>query len=347
MPRPLQGNDTPRLRPTLPRGRPRQGHRPSPIRPEDLFTTTKTPAGEAPTAEQLRTGGNVPDDVRKAILAERFAKRPAERRHRDLPDPAPPREDRDVVRLQRFDGRPFIDRADPRDVQQGYLGDCYFMASLAAIAKDNPRVLENAIRDNGDGTYRVRFYDDDGRAHDETVDADFWVNARGRMRYGRSLTRDELWPALIEKAYAQWKGGYGAIESGKGKDVFRALMGQRANRVATADQTADQLWARVRSATRDGRPMVADTYGTEKKYLRTGIADNHVYTVLGTQEEDGHRYVILRNPWADTEYENGAYQTDVDDDGDGRVDGNDGIFRMRIEDFKRLFEHTDTTRPRH
>ena len=43
------------------------------------------------------------------------------------------------------------------DVNQGESGDCYFMASLAAFAGQNPQVLEQSVVDMGDGTYTVQF----------------------------------------------------------------------------------------------------------------------------------------------------------------------------------------------
>src|SRR5262249_35545320 len=43
------------------------------------------------------------------------------------------------------------------DVVQGWSGDCYFLASLAEIAYQNPGVLQDRIIDNGDGTYTIGF----------------------------------------------------------------------------------------------------------------------------------------------------------------------------------------------
>ena len=39
-------------------------------------------------------------------------------------------------------------------------GDCWYIASLQAVARSNPRIIEEAITDNGNGTYTVRLYHD-------------------------------------------------------------------------------------------------------------------------------------------------------------------------------------------
>lgn len=48
---------------------------------------------------------------------------------------------------------------DISDIQQGDYGDCYFMSSMGAIAREHPGFIEKMIHDNGDGTYTVTFYD--------------------------------------------------------------------------------------------------------------------------------------------------------------------------------------------
>ena len=44
------------------------------------------------------------------------------------------------------------------DVNQGYLGDCYFLSSLGEVALQDPSKIENNITNNGNGTYGVEFY---------------------------------------------------------------------------------------------------------------------------------------------------------------------------------------------
>lgn len=44
------------------------------------------------------------------------------------------------------------------DVDQGVLGDCYFIAALGAIAKSSVAAIQNMFIANGDNTWTVRFY---------------------------------------------------------------------------------------------------------------------------------------------------------------------------------------------
>ena len=46
------------------------------------------------------------------------------------------------------------------DIQQRTVQDCYMMSSLATIAHFTPEYIKQSMRDNGDGTVTVRFYDE-------------------------------------------------------------------------------------------------------------------------------------------------------------------------------------------
>ncbi len=124
-------------------------------------------------------------------------------------------------------GELFVDGVDVTDINQGEVGDCYFMAGLGAVAVQDEGRIENMFTDNGDGTFTVRFFRD-GVAEFVTVDRSLPVRVGGKagpdtlvfanngqaaysttellMRVGtpaqppRTL---ELWVALAEKAYAQ------------------------------------------------------------------------------------------------------------------------------------------------
>ena len=77
---------------------------------------------------------------------------------KDLPDPKLPSDIRGKFYEQNnyelFSARGPV----PADVAQGNLGDCYFLATLASLAQNQPDKIKGMIRDNGDGTFSVRFY---------------------------------------------------------------------------------------------------------------------------------------------------------------------------------------------
>ena len=86
------------------------------------------------------------------------------------------------------------------DVNQGYLGDCYLLAPLAEMAKQNPSAIQSMITDNGNGTYGVRFFVN-GTAQ--------YVTVNNALANGGSIFNSgaDNWASLVEKAYAQFQGG--------------------------------------------------------------------------------------------------------------------------------------------
>ncbi len=89
-----------------------------------------------------------------------------------------------------------------KDIEQGKIGDCYFLAALTSLVVRSPGKIKEIMRDNGDGTVTVRFYDHKEKNYmyvkvDKTVPeatyASGLITARGARR--------ALWVKLLEKAY--------------------------------------------------------------------------------------------------------------------------------------------------
>ena len=83
------------------------------------------------------------------------------------------------------------------DINQGYLGDCYLLASLAEVAKQNVNAIKSMFVDNGNGTYGVRFFEN-GVAN--------WVTVNSSLAYGGTIFNSasaDMWAGLAEKGYAQ------------------------------------------------------------------------------------------------------------------------------------------------
>ena len=89
------------------------------------------------------------------------------------------------------------------DVNQGYLGDCYFLSSVAEVAEQDSGIISSMFTSNGNGTYGVRFYVD-GKAKFVTVNDSL---ADGGGIFNKA---SDIWASLAEKAYAQLQAG-GAV----------------------------------------------------------------------------------------------------------------------------------------
>jgi hypothetical protein len=86
------------------------------------------------------------------------------------------------------------------DVNQGYLGDCYLLSSLAEVAKQNSGLISSMFTSDGNSTYGVRFFVN-GAAEYVTVNNSL-ANGGNVFNYG-----SDIWASLAEKAYAQLQAG--------------------------------------------------------------------------------------------------------------------------------------------
>ncbi len=226
-------------------------------------------------------------------------------------------------------GKLFVDDVSYDDVIQGSIGDCYLVGALSAVAKANPQAIKDAIKDNGDGTYNVRFYEkgNSGTMKPVTIKVDGDMpTSFGSVKYAKSRDTKELWVGILEKAYAQWKGGYEAIgNGGVSADVMSAIMGKNPGYTLNTAGTQDATFNSIKRWTESGRPVSAGTHGKDSgvDYTGSGVYAWHVYTVLGASEEAGVKYIQLRNPWGSTE-----------PGSDGK---NDGIFKMKLDDFTKWY----------
>lgn len=79
------------------------------------------------------------------------------------------------------------------DINQGKLGDCYFLSSIAEVASQNAGIIKNMITVNGNGSYGVAFH-----FHGSTE----YVTVNNVLQTGCN-SGSNMWATLLEKAYAQ------------------------------------------------------------------------------------------------------------------------------------------------
>lgn len=187
------------------------------------------------------------------------------------------------------------------DVRQGAVNDCYLLAGLAAIARDNPHALRQNVVDFDDGTYGVRLGDRYFR-----VDSDLPVRDANKgavaenLKYARLGHESSLWVAIIEKAFAFYRRGansYASINIGSGVEVNRAF------RSSSATSKTISSYDNAVNLAKDIAMRVATAQAVTICFRGqlTGnvpLITSHVYTVAAVSRQAGARTSItLRNPW--------------------------------------------------
>jgi hypothetical protein len=200
-----------------------------------------------------------------------------------------------------------IEAAKLEDINQGELGDCWFLASIGAELRVDPAFVRKHMVANDNGTYTVTFYRDgkpvsvtvDGAVPHDGTSAEF---AHGDPGWG---SNGPSWIAVYEKAFAQFQGGYGRIEGGFGDRGMEALTGRNADRHDSDDLSFEQIARNLR----DGTPMTAGSkehttghlwWKKDQEKVEVGddtVVSLHEYTVVGVDLGAHPPTVRLRNPW--------------------------------------------------
>ena len=102
----------------------------------------------------------------------------------------------------------------PSDITQGNCGDCYYLASLSALAENPDRIKRIFLTQevNDAGCYAVQMYIN-GERRTVVVDDYFpYDNERGRWAFSQpsesSNHINEIWVLILEKAWAKIYGSY-------------------------------------------------------------------------------------------------------------------------------------------
>jgi acetoacetate decarboxylase len=171
-----------------------------------------------------------------------------------------------------------------QDINQGGVGDCYYLASLAATAFRSPSTIQNMFVDNGDNTYTVRFYKN-GVADYVTVDRYLPTTAWGSLAYAKTVN-SELWVALAEKAYAQvnqsaWiqqdgTNSYFGIDGGLGYYAMRHVTGRNTSQVYQPSGIVDTN--AIKTAFNAGKMI---TIGSKEFGVASNLVSQHEYVLVG------------------------------------------------------------------
>ena len=191
-------------------------------------------------------------------------------------------------------------------IQPTGLGNCYFVAAMAAVAKTDPERLQNMIKVEEDGTYTVKFpgleksYNVKAPTADEigTIDG-------GIEKYGS-------WPLILMKAFGQHYGGgkdgrseiygadHGSVRSAGMNALYKEGVKNGGIGASPLFMSENDIHTRLMDKINPKNPKDAIPVTASSLLSDKGISGRHVYTVMKYEADPakvGDGKITLRNPW--------------------------------------------------
>jgi hypothetical protein len=179
-------------------------------------------------------------------------------------------------------------------VNQGNAGDCWYIATLAAMANQpagRDALYQHMTWNAAKGCYVVTLYFD-GKAETYNVDTVYGDGAHG-TQWGQPAWTSVYEDALIQYAQAHYGGnGLDWITDDSGSTAMTILTGKPAE-----SQTLDVATLTAALAKGDLVTVASLENGATLTSPSITIVADHIYTVMSI---DGNGTVTLRNPWGDT-----------------------------------------------
>lgn len=271
----------------------------------------------------------------------------------------------------------FVNGISAHDLNQGQLGNCWFVAACSSLASREAlwqKVIpdwkdqewEDQKPENYAGIFHFRFWRF-GDWVDVVID-DRLPTANGELIYCHSNDKNEFWSALVEKAYAKMSGCYEALDGGNTADALVDFTGGVSEpmdlmegKFSTEEEARTQLFDRVLKVHERGGLISCSIRATSQSEmearLNCGLVKGHAYAVtdvrkvrLGTGllaffKSEKLSMIRMRNPWGQKEW-NGAWSDSSEEwkqvsKGEreklGVTVADDGEFWMNFEDFCKYF----------
>ncbi|XP_069624541.1 calpain-8-like isoform X1 [Ranitomeya imitator] len=249
-----------------------------------------------------------------------------------------------------------IGGAEREDVNQGVLGNCWFLGSIACLTTNKDclcRVIpqDQSFDKDYAGIFCFKFWQY-GQWVKVVVD-DKLPTKNNKLIFVESKTSEEFWSALLEKAYAKINGSYEGLEAGYVLESLVDFTGGVGEVYRTKSAPNDLLEIIQRRLLEKSLVGCTSQFGDSKaKHLSESIVRGHIYSITRVEEvtsgENKVQLIRVWNPWGYSEW-TGAWSDNSDEwnnvDPKIREELNtkkdEGEFWMAFPDFLKEYERVE------
>eukprot|EP00826_Nyctotherus_ovalis_P046264 TRINITY_DN5203_c0_g7_i2.p1 TRINITY_DN5203_c0_g7~~TRINITY_DN5203_c0_g7_i2.p1 ORF type:complete len:489 (+),score=145.22 TRINITY_DN5203_c0_g7_i2:152-1618(+) len=252
----------------------------------------------------------------------------------------------------------FHGTVSPMDLVQGALGDCYLLSAISVMGERN---IHLCIKSNEEqaksGAFLVKLFR--GGEYEEylLIDDFFPLNYENKWLFAQcDMTEEnqalEMWPMILEKAYAKLYKSYERIAGGKVHIALAELTGGIPQYIKITDSIQDNIeefWEKLYTYNDNGYMLGAGTPENvrgDSAVNENGIVQGHAYAILNVVDYAGEKLIKLRNPHGSRGIE---WNGDWSDESPlwspaavaelGLEISTDGVFWMSINDFVDEFKY--------
>jgi len=252
-------------------------------------------------------------------------------------------------------------------IKQDLISDCSFVASLSVSVqyekKFNKRLITSIIYPqnkqgepiyNPCGKYMIRFHLN-GVWRKVLIDDTLPIDHSNRLLCSSTTNKNELWVSLLEKAYMKVMGGYDFPGSNSTVDLH-ALTGwipellsiHHKESAFDKDKEFDRMFERFHAG--NVLITVATPQMSKEDEERTGLVSSHAYALLDMRKIQGHKLIMLKNPWSHVEWKGNFSDFDTRNwtpelikalnyDPQLQVDVDNGVFWIDYNSLCQFFEN--------
>jgi hypothetical protein len=194
-----------------------------------------------------------------------------------------------VTNRSLFGTGPLVD-----DVNQGSVGDCWFMAGLSSLANQKNALIRESAVDMGDGTYVVQFERGGTPTYIRVSNQLSTGNFNG-FRYASPGASGNIWAMIMEKAFCYYRKGkntYNSISGGFADEVLNDF-NISSTTVLPSSMTEAALYQAISSDLSSGKPVM---FGTPNN--PPDLVGDHEYVIISASiDSSGTTHYLVRNPW--------------------------------------------------